>query len=56
MGPNRVFSTHLRVHIISKGLATSTYGRAYRTHTIFERTSEIQRLIIVRAFSGVHIG
>ncbi|HEY5112475.1 MAG TPA: acyl-CoA dehydrogenase family protein [Acidimicrobiales bacterium] len=34
---------------------TSTYGRAYRIYTIFEGTSEIQRLIIARAISGVQI-
>jgi alkylation response protein AidB-like acyl-CoA dehydrogenase len=55
MGPNRVFATHLWVRIISKSLAISTYGRAYRTYTIFEGTGEIQRLIVSRAISGVHI-
>lgn len=30
-------------------------GRAYRTYTIFEGTSEIQRLILLRAISGVHV-
>jgi hypothetical protein len=30
-------------------------GRAPMTYTIFEGTSEIQRLIIARAISGVHI-
>jgi len=34
---------------------TSTYGRAYRTYTIFEGTSEIQRLVISRAISGIRI-
>ncbi|HVB51770.1 MAG TPA: acyl-CoA dehydrogenase family protein [Acidimicrobiales bacterium] len=34
---------------------SGTYGRAYRTYTIFEGTSEIQRLIISRAISGVQI-
>ena len=41
--------------IYSKGVATSTSGRTYRNYTIFEGTSEIQRLIISRAISGVHI-
>jgi acyl-CoA dehydrogenase len=50
-----VFSTHLGVYLFSKDLATSTDGRASRTDTIFEGTSEIQRLIIARAISGVHI-
>jgi|ERR1019366_6823599 hypothetical protein len=54
MGPNRVFSIHLWTCLFSKGPATSTYGRAYRTYTIFEGTSEIQRLNISRAISGVH--
>jgi acyl-CoA dehydrogenase len=30
-------------------------GRTDQTYTIFEGTSEIQRLIIARAISGVHI-
>lgn len=55
MGLNRFFSTHLWVYFFSKGPATSTYGRAFRTYTIFEGTSEIQRLIISRAISGVHV-
>ena len=46
---------YLRVHLSSKGVATSTSGRTYRNYTIFEGTSEIQRLIISRAISGVHI-
>ena len=29
--------------------------RAFDTYTIFEGTSEIQRLIVSRAISGVHI-
>jgi alkylation response protein AidB-like acyl-CoA dehydrogenase len=55
MGPNLVFSTHLWVYLFSKDTATSTYGRAPRTYTIFEGTSEIQRLIISHAISGVPI-
>jgi alkylation response protein AidB-like acyl-CoA dehydrogenase len=31
------------------------YERVVGTYTIFEGTSEIQRLIIARAISGVHI-
>jgi acyl-CoA dehydrogenase len=31
------------------------YERYSNTYTIFEGTSEIQRLIIARAISGVHI-
>ena len=30
-------------------------GRHARTYTIFEGTSEIQRLVIARAISGMHI-
>jgi alkylation response protein AidB-like acyl-CoA dehydrogenase len=30
-------------------------GRANATYTIFEGTSEIQRLVISRAISGIHI-
>ena len=30
-------------------------GRTDQTYTIFEGTSEIQRLIIARAISGIHI-
>jgi alkylation response protein AidB-like acyl-CoA dehydrogenase len=45
----------LSVHLSSKSVATSTSGRNYRNYTIFEGTSEIQRLIIARAISGVHI-
>ena len=30
-------------------------GRQVATYTIFEGTSEIQRLVISRAISGVHI-
>jgi acyl-CoA dehydrogenase len=30
-------------------------GRAHATYTIFEGTSEIQRLVISRAISGIHI-
>ena len=55
MVPNQVFSAHLWVYLPSKGSVTSTYGRAFSTDTIFEGTSEIQRLIIARAISGVHI-
>jgi acyl-CoA dehydrogenase len=29
--------------------------RCVRTYTIFEGTSEIQRLVIARAISGIHI-
>jgi acyl-CoA dehydrogenase len=47
--------THLWVYLSSKGPVTSTYGRGYRNYTIFEGTSEIKRLIIARAISGVHI-
>ena len=32
-----------------------TAGRTAQIYTIFEGTSEIQRLIISRAISGVHI-
>jgi len=31
------------------------YARPSHTYTIFEGTSEIQRLIIARSISGVHI-
>ena len=31
------------------------YGQVGQNYTIFEGTSEIQRLIIARAISGVHI-
>ncbi|MDE3008977.1 MAG: hypothetical protein KGJ10_08410 [Acidobacteriota bacterium] len=34
---------------------TSTYGRTSRTYTIFEGTSEIQRLVIARRISGIRI-
>jgi acyl-CoA dehydrogenase len=30
-------------------------GRAESIYTIFEGTSEIQRLVIARAISGVHV-
>jgi hypothetical protein len=30
-------------------------GRCRRSYTIFEGTSEVQRLVIARAISGVHI-
>ena len=30
-------------------------GRGKRIYTIFEGTSEIQRLIVARAISGLHI-
>jgi hypothetical protein len=30
-------------------------GRGQRSYTIFEGTSEIQRLVIARAISGVHV-
>jgi alkylation response protein AidB-like acyl-CoA dehydrogenase len=55
MGQNWVLSNHLWVYFFSTGTAISTYGRASRTYTIFEGNSEIQRLIISRAISGVHI-
>jgi hypothetical protein len=55
IGPNRVLSAYSWVHLYSKGIVISTYDCAYRTYTIFEGTSEIQRLIIARAISGVHI-
>jgi hypothetical protein len=54
-GLKLVFPFYLWVHLSSKGVATSTSGRTYRNYTIFEGTSEIQRLIIARAISGVHI-
>jgi hypothetical protein len=31
------------------------HGQGESTYTIFEGTSEIQRLVIARAISGVHI-
>jgi len=45
----------LRVHLSSKGVATSTSGRTFRNYTIFEGTSEIQRLVISRAISAIRI-
>jgi alkylation response protein AidB-like acyl-CoA dehydrogenase len=30
-------------------------ARAFHSYTIFEGTSEIQRLVIARAISGLHI-
>jgi alkylation response protein AidB-like acyl-CoA dehydrogenase len=30
-------------------------GRLTMTYTIFEGTSEIQRLVVARAISGIHI-
>jgi acyl-CoA dehydrogenase len=39
----------------SKRHAEHPAGRVDQTFTIFEGTSEIQRLIISRAISGVHI-
>jgi alkylation response protein AidB-like acyl-CoA dehydrogenase len=53
MGPNWVIANHVGVHIFSKGGATGTYGRCHTNYTIFEGTSEIQRLVISRAISGV---
>jgi hypothetical protein len=35
--------------------AVDPTGRAGATYTIFEGTSEIQRLVISRAISGIHI-
>ena len=55
MAPNWDLSNYLWVHLLTKGATTSLYHRAYNTYTIFEGTSEIQRLIIARAISGVHI-
>jgi hypothetical protein len=34
---------------------TAPAGRFFGSYTIFEVTSEIQRLVIARAISGVHI-
>ena len=45
IGPTGL-SICLWVHLSSKGVATSTSGRTYRNYTIFEGTSEIQRLNI----------
>lgn len=55
MGPNWVLSNYLWVYFFSTGAAISTYGCAFRTYAIFEGNSEIQRLIISRAISGVHM-
>jgi alkylation response protein AidB-like acyl-CoA dehydrogenase len=35
--------------------AAARHGRTSTIYTIFEGTSEIQRLVIARAISGVHI-
>jgi hypothetical protein len=43
-----------RVHLSSKSVATSTSGRAYGNYTIFEGTSEIQRLIISSDLGRAH--
>jgi hypothetical protein len=48
-----------RRHQVAKLLVTATrslpVGRLAMTYTIFEGTSEIQRLVIARSISGVHI-
>jgi alkylation response protein AidB-like acyl-CoA dehydrogenase len=55
MGPNPAF-------VEPKGFVSGTYTMLTRRnattltiYTIFEGTSEIQRLVIARAISGVHI-
>lgn len=55
MGPNGGLSTHLWVCPILKETLTRSSIRHPNTYTIFEGTSEIQRLIIARAISGVQI-
>jgi alkylation response protein AidB-like acyl-CoA dehydrogenase len=55
MGPNGGLSTHLWVCPILKETLTRSSIRHPNTYTIFEGTSEIQRVIIARAISGVHI-
>jgi len=47
--PTRRTKTRTSAH--SPGLP----GRCQRSYTIFEGTSEVQRLVIARAISGVHI-
>jgi alkylation response protein AidB-like acyl-CoA dehydrogenase len=36
-------------------LSAGSVRKPARTYTIFEGTSEIQRLVIARAISGIHI-
>ena len=58
IGPKwvQIRSFHIFVGLtLWKGAVTSTYDRAFKTYTIFEGTSEIQRLIIARAISGMKI-
>ena len=46
---------HLWVHRFQKVCFIREFMRDYSNYTIFEGTSEIQRLIIARVISGVHI-
>ena len=46
---------HSWVCPVQKKALTRTFMSHSNTYTIFEGTSEIQRLIISRAISGVHI-
>jgi alkylation response protein AidB-like acyl-CoA dehydrogenase len=45
----------LRVISVACNALTWAYGALCNTYTIFEGTSEIQRLVIARAISGIHI-
>ena len=45
----------LRVISVACNALTWAYGPLSNTYTIFEGTSEIQRLVIARAISGIHI-
>jgi hypothetical protein len=42
-------------HVCTSTNAARRDGRCGRTYTIFEGTSEIQRLVIAQAISGVHM-
>ena len=55
MGPNGPFVAYFRVYSFWKEPMIRRVVRHSNTYTIFEGTSEIQRLIVARAISGVHI-